>query len=181
MKTSEVANSYAKALLAVTKQNGAHLKALAELKVMAGVLSDADFINYFENKMISPDQKAAVITNAVKDKGLSQEVTNVLVMMAERNRIGFVTEVVEALQAAIDVEQGVTRGVVRSAQPLTAEAKSELEAKIAKVLDKKIVLSYQQDNKLLGGVVAEVGGWTFDDSIDTHLKKLNEELNRRAN
>src|SRR5437868_4697254 len=67
------------------------------------------------------------------------------------------------------------------AQALSTDAKKSLETKISGVLKKKIVLTFQQDPKLLGGVVADVGGWTFDDSIDTHLKKLNEELNRRAN
>jgi F-type H+-transporting ATPase subunit delta len=81
----------------------------------------------------------------------------------------------------MDIEEGVTRGVVRSAQALNDDAKKEIENKINKVLNKKIVLTYEQDPKLLGGVVAQVGGWTFDDSLDTHLKKLNEELNRRAN
>jgi F-type H+-transporting ATPase subunit delta len=48
-------------------------------------------------------------------------------------------------------------------------------------LNKKIILTYKEDPTLLGGVVAQVGGWTFDDSIETHLIKMNEELNRRAN
>jgi F-type H+-transporting ATPase subunit delta len=28
--------------------------------------------------------------------------------------------------------------------------------------------------------LVEVGGWTFDDSIETHLKRMNAELNRGA-
>jgi F-type H+-transporting ATPase subunit delta len=70
---------------------------------------------------------------------------------------------------------------VKSAKALSDEGRKDLEGKISKILNKKIILTYKEESTLLGGVVAQVGGWTFDDSIETHLIKLNEEINRRAN
>ena len=32
----------------------------------------------------------------------------------------------------------------------------------------------------MGGMVAQVGGFTFDDSLETHLTRMSEELNRRS-
>lgn len=179
---SEVSKRYAKALLAVTKQKGIHAKAHSELQALAQAFTvDAEIKNYFSNPMISPDQKVAALKAAVAGKGVSEEVLNTLVLLGEKGRLEIIDQVALSFQDLIDIEEGVTRGVVRSAQPLSADAQKEIEQKINKVLNKKIVLSYEQDPKLLGGVVAQVGGWTFDDSIETHLKKLNEELNRRAN
>ena len=182
MKVNEVSRRYAKALLSVVKQKGIHAKAFAELQGVSDAFQkDSAISAYFENPMISSTQKVAAVKSAFQGKGLSEEVFNTLVLLAEKNRIQFLPEIVLAFQSYLDVEEGVTRGTVRSAQPLSAEAQKELEQKVAKVLNKKIVLTYQQDPKLLGGIVAQVGGWTFDDSIETHLTKLNEELNRRAN
>ncbi len=182
MKVNEVSKRYAKALLAVVKQKGVHAKAFAELQTVADSFQkDTAISAYFENPMISSTEKVTAIKNAFQGKGLSEEVFNTLVLMAEKNRIQFLPEVALAFQGFLDIEEGVTRGTVRSAQPLAADAQKELESKVSKVLNKKIVLTYQQDPKLLGGAVAQVGGWTFDDSIETHLTKLNEELNRRAN
>ncbi|MGZ3773781.1 MAG: ATP synthase F1 subunit delta [Pseudobdellovibrionaceae bacterium] len=182
MRVSEISKRYAKALLAVTKQKGVHEKAFAELQVVGKIFTaDAAVKSYFENPMISSDQKMAAVKSALAEKGVSEDVLNALVLLAEKNRMDILDQVVHAFQELLDIEQGVTRGVVRSAQPLSGEARTTIEQKINKVLNKKIVLTYEQDPKLLGGIVAQVGGWTFDDSIDTHLKKLNEELNRRAN
>ncbi|QDK39562.1 ATP synthase F1 subunit delta [Bdellovibrio sp. NC01] len=182
MKVNEVSRRYAKALLAVVKQKGVHAKAFAELQAVADAFkTDATIAAYFENPMVTATQKVAAVKAAFAGKGLSEEVMNALVLLAEKNRIQLLPEIALAFQGYLDIEEGVTRGVVRSAQPLSAEAQKEIEAKAAKVLNKKIVLTYQQDPKLLGGAVAQIGGWTFDDSIETHLKKLNEELNRRAN
>lgn len=182
MRVSEVSKRYAKALLALTKQKGVHSRALVELQALAQALfSDPSVKSYFANPMISSDKKVASVKAALSGKGVSEEVLNTLVLLGEKNRLNILDQVALALQDLMDAEDGLTRGVVRSAQPLSAEAQKDVEQKINKILNKKIVLTYEQDPKLLGGVIAQVGGWTFDDSIDTHLKKLNEELNRRAN
>lgn len=182
MRVSEVSKRYAKALLAVTKQKGAHSKALAELQALSQALfSEAVVKAYFANPMISPDKKIASIKEAFAGKGVSEEIMNTIILLGEKNRLNILDQVALAFQELIDAEEGLTRGVIRSAQPLSPEAQKEIETKIKGVLKKNIILTFEQDSKLLGGVVANVGGWTFDDSIDSHLKKLNEELNRRAN
>ena len=182
MKVTEAAKRYAKAIFVVTKQKGVHQRALAEINTLStAITSDAAAMNFFSNPMVSAEKKAQVIREVVAGGKILEEVSNSLMLLADKNRMVELSGVAVELQNLIDGEDGVTRGVVCSAQPLSADAKSEIEQKINKVLNKKISLTYEQDAKLLGGVVAQVGGWTFDDSIDTHLKKLNEELNRRAN
>lgn len=182
MKIREVSKRYAKALLALTKQKGAQQKTMQELSVVAQAFEgDATVKAFFANPTISSEQKVSAIKSALAGKALSEEVVNTLQLLADKGRLDSLPEMVEAFGQALDDEEGVTRGTVRSAKPLSQESQKELENKIQKVLNKKIILTYQEDAKILGGVIAQVGGWTFDDSIETHLKKLNEELNRRAN
>lgn len=181
MSITEVSRRYARAFLALTKQKGVHARALVELRGLRDVIEhDKAISDYFQNPLISPDQKKNAITASLKDKGLLEETTSLLTLLADRNRLGEMHSIVDALQERIDDEEGLTRGVVRSARPLAPEALRELETKISTTLKKKIVLTFKEDSKLLGGVVAQVGGWTFDDSLETHLKKMNEDLNRSA-
>lgn len=182
MRASEVSKRYAKALLAVAKQKGIHARAQLEIQALANAFSaDVAIQSFVSNPMISADDKVSSVKKALEGKGLSEEVLNTVVLLAEKNRLEILDQVAHAYQDLLDLEEGLTRGIVRSAQPLSADAQKDIEQKVGKILNKKIILTYQQDPKLLGGVVAQVGGWTFDDSIDSHLKKLNEELNRRAN
>lgn len=182
MRVAEVAKRYAKALLAAAKQAGNHGNVYAELsEIVKGFNVDVGVKAYFSNPTISADQKKAVLTAALQGHKVSETVVNALNVLGENDRLELMEQVLVAYREMLDLEEGITRGVVKSAQPLSADAQKEIEQKIAKVLNKKIVLTYEQDPKILGGVVAQVGGWTLDDSIDTHLKKLNEELNRRAN
>jgi F-type H+-transporting ATPase subunit delta len=182
MRVSEVSQRYAKALLAATKAKGTQGKAFAELQVLGQSFTQDQAVKaYFENPTVPSEQKMNAVKAAITGKNLSEEVVSTVLLLTEKNRLSQLADVVVAYQGLMDIEGGVTRGTVRSAQPLADDAKKDIEAKIAKVLNKKIILTYSQDPKLLGGVIAQVDGWTFDDSVETHLKKLNEELNRRAN
>ncbi len=176
-----IAIRYAKALLSLTKQKGIHAEALNQLKaVNQSLQSDRQLKEFFENPVIKPEQKAKILKVALSGQNFAEDVSSCLLLMADRGRLSMISEFVQAFQDGIDQEDGVTRGIVRAAQPLSKDAQSELEKKITQVLKKKIVLTFKEDPTLLGGVVAQVGGWTFDDSIETHLKRLNEELNRGA-
>jgi F-type H+-transporting ATPase subunit delta len=182
MNLSEVSRRYAKALMALAKQKGQHLRAQEELSALTKILkNETAAYGYFTNPLIDEEQKKTVVQSAFGDKGLLEEVYNLLLLLVEKKRMGAFPEIAEAYQEQMDHEQGVTRGSVKSAKALNDEARKDLEARINKILNKKIIMTYKEDPTLLGGVVAQVGGWTFDDSIETHLIKMNEELNRRVN
>lgn len=175
-----VAARYAKALLAITKQKGVDAEALTQLKDVAHSLSDPQLKEFLNNPVVAPAQKASALKAALSGQNFLEEVVSAVLIMADRGRLSFMNDFLKAFQDGLDELSGVTRGVVRAAKPLNKDAQAELEKKITQVLKKKIVLTFKEDPTLLGGVVAQVGGWTFDDSIETHLKKLNEELNRGA-
>ncbi|MEK6774846.1 MAG: ATP synthase F1 subunit delta [Bdellovibrionota bacterium] len=177
MSQNEISHRYAKALYAALKQGGAQDKGLAELRVVARIFSDDPAIKaYFSNPLVSANQKEEIVKKSFADKGLSADVLGLLLLMAKKNRIEYVSSVAKSYELISDSERGITTGTVRAAKPLQASDQKALEEKINQVLKKKIVLTFKEDPSLLGGVIAEVGGWTFDDSIDTHLKKLNEVL-----
>lgn len=182
MKVSEVSKRYAKALFAAAKENNSQAALGAELEQVAkSMTSDSAINNFFLNPTVSTEQKLSVLKKTFEIQKSSPALLNAMVLLAEKSRLGVLPEIVIAYRDLLDIESGVTRGTVKSATPLSDEAKKQLEDKITKVLNKKLVLTYEQDPSILGGIVASVGGWTFDDSVNTHLKKLNEELNRRAN
>lgn len=177
MIQNEIGKRYAKALYTAAKQAGNQDKILGELKSIAKAFeSDNEIRNYFVNPLVSANQKEELVKKTLSGKNVSTDIQNLLLLMAKKSRLAYLGSVVEAFQSISDTEKGITSGVVRAAKPLSPEDKKSLEEKINQVLKKKIVLTFKEDASLLGGIVAEVGGWTFDDSIESHLKKLNEAL-----
>lgn len=177
--SSRIAAKYAKALYDVSEK---HESVLNELRAISKLLnSDAETKSFFTSEIISETVKAEVITKSFSEKGLSPVVLQTIKLMAEKGRIALFAEVLEAFQALADKEHGVVRGEVKSATPLDPEARKRIEAAVAKVTHKKVILTFAEDTKLVGGVIAKVGGWTFEDTLESHITRLREDLNRRAN
>lgn len=177
---SEVARRYAQALFELSASAKNQDQVFAELRTLKQVFtSDAAIQDFMSSPLNPPDQKIAALKGALSGK-LSPEVTNTLLLLAEKARLGVFTQLVDAFEEISDASHGVTRGTVRSATPLSPEARKQIEETVTKVTKKKVILNFTEDPKLLGGMVAQVGGWTFDDSLETHLTRMSEELNRRT-
>ncbi len=177
MRISEVSKRYAKALYMVLKQNNQQAQGLHSLQAIEGALvSDPTVLELFVNPGITDQQKDECIKKAFSGRGLSPEVVRFVEILIDKKRISEITNITNAYKNLMDDESGVTRGVVKSAKALSSEQIKNLEEKIKGILKKKVALTFEEDRSLLGGVVAQVGGWTFDDSLDMHLKNLNESL-----
>lgn len=179
MKSSTLAKRYAKALFGLSVDNRTQDRVLGDLRSLATAFtSDPNFQSFFESPLINGVQKAKTMKVALDGKGASSEVTQFLMLLAEKDRLSIFVDVVEAFQAEIDAANNVCRGSVRSTTALAPAERSQIEATVEGVLKKKVIMTYKVDPSVIGGLVARVGSHTFDDSLSTHLKRMSEELRR---
>lgn len=177
---SEVSKRYAKALYEITQANGSNDLVLSELKTLGKILNtDTHISEFILSPLVSTENKIHVLKTTLSGK-VSQDIINTLHLLADKNRLSIVAEIIEAFELISDESKGMTRGIVRSAANLNADEKQKIETTVNKVIKKKVILNFEEDKNLLGGMIAQVGGWTFDDSLDSHLKSINEDLNRRT-
>lgn len=181
MRVGTLAGRYAKALFSLAEEQKAAPKIFEEVRVLNEVLfGNSEWMAALSSQQISADQRVQILTKALENQEISSEVRNLLLLMAERGRLHLFPEVVASFQTQLDASMGVARGEVRSATPLSLEDREQLERMIHQVLGKETILTYRQDPKVIGGLVAQVGSYTFDDSLESHLRRLNEELKRRV-
>jgi F-type H+-transporting ATPase subunit delta len=177
---SEVARRYARAFYDLAKTASGADKAFAELRILREAIStDSGIKNFLLSPVVDADKKASALKLALHGKA-SDSVTNGLLLLAHKNRLNLFFDIVDAFEEISDLDHGVTRGTVKSAKALGPEARNKIEATVNKVTGKKVILNYTEDADLLGGMMAQVGGWTFDDSLETHLTRMSEDLNRRT-
>jgi len=177
---SEVSKRYAKALYEITQVNNSNDLVLSELKVLGKILNaDTHISEFILSPLVSTENKIHVLKTTLSGK-VSQDIINTLHLLADKNRLSILAEIIEAFELISDEAKGMTRGTVRSATDLNSDEKQKIETTVNKVIKKKVILNFEEDKNLLGGMIAQVGGWTFDDSLDSHLKSINEDLNRRT-
>lgn len=180
MKYSEVAQRYAKALFLLANENSSIDETHDQLKFLSeAIREDQQILQFLTSPLVSRTEKERVFTNGLNGQ-FSGETKNFLLLLAKKGRVQLIPDIVEAFQALIDQSNDVTRGRVRSATPISDNELEKIKQTMSKITNKKVILTYEEDKSLIGGLVAEVGSFTFDDSLTSHMTRLNEELNRRA-
>ena len=177
---SEVSKRYARALFDYSVETKAQVKVGEQLEQVSKVLSsDVSVRNFIQSPVVAVGDKKQALLSALGPSA-AQEIVNLVHLLLEKGRVEILAEISQAFTEISDSASGVTRGVVRTASALNEDAKKKLEATVSNVTGKKVILNYVEDKSIVGGLIAQVGGWTFDDSLKSHLTRLSEELNRRA-
>ena len=175
----QLAQRYARALYSLAKDAQLTDQVLAEMRVVAVALSqDADITAFIASRLIRPTEKVAAFEKMLASVTLSEPLKKFLLILARKGRLGLFAASVDAYQTLNDQAHGVTRGVVRAATLPGPEERTRISDLVSRATNKQVILTYQEDPSLLGGLVAEVGSMTFDDSLITHLRRMNEQLNR---
>jgi F-type H+-transporting ATPase subunit delta len=181
MKVSELAHRYAKAIYELAEESGAQEQIFSNLRELEQAFEKEPVIkDFLTNPMVEPDARVAALEKALAGKGVTKQAQDLLILLARKDRFGLFKEIVAAYEAQTDNANGVCRGTVRSATALDPSERQRVEATVEKVLKKKVIMTYGVDPTVIGGLVAQVGSYTFDDSIAFHLRRMNEELKRRT-
>lgn len=180
MIVTEVAKRYAKAIYWTAKELGQVDQVLSQLRALSEALrSDKQLHSGLLSPLVSTEEKVKTLRLGLAGK-VSAEVLQFVMLLVEKKRLGSISEITEAFIQMVDLDNNVTRGVVRAAHVLNPESLKKLEHNIEEITGKKVILNFEKDPSLIGGLRAQVAGWTFDDSIESHLTRMSEELNRRT-
>ena len=182
MSQVELAKRYAKAILQLGHQKGAAKEYSSQIKAIADILgTHADVAQFFANGTVSHDLKKKSLETLFQAGKYSEDVKAFLYLLVDRSRIYAVSDIAKATENILDEEEGVTRGKIKSSTAISEQSKHDYEKKIGQALGKKIYLETAIDSQIMGGVRVEVGGWTFDDSLQTHLDHLGDQLLKSKN
>ncbi len=179
MRSMLVATRYARAIYNLAKESNDQDAMFEQMRVIDDAFSlEKDIIEFVHSPVIRPTDKVKAIEGLASKVKLPEVLKNVLMVLARKNRLDLFPEIMTAYQTISDEAHGVTRGVVRSATVLAPDERKRIEQLVGKATKKQVILTYKEDPTLLGGLVAEVGSFTFDDSLSSHLIRIKEQLTR---
>ena len=177
---SQLSDRYATALYEATKSKGNSNEVLETLKALRMSLTEnKEVLGVLSSPLISDTEKVGVLKMAV-GPGLNDELSTFFTLLAKNNRLTELPSIVTALETKFSDDMGVESGSVRSAIELSDSEKTNVKSMIEKKLGKKVELTYAVDGSMIGGIEAKVGSYIFEDSIKTHMQKLNDFITRRV-
>lgn len=179
MKNLAVARRYAKALLMIGKEDGQAETYREELEGVAGLLEREEQLEQaICNPLYDAERRKKVLQAIVEKLELSAVMKSFLLLLFDKGRMGFVSNINDFYQKFADELKGVARASLVSATELSAEAIDKIRTALSKKTGNDIILEVEQDPSLIGGIVTRIGDLVLDGSIKTQLLNMRESLKR---
>lgn len=176
---SQLADRYASALFEVTQKNGSSKQVLETLTALKNSLEENKRVyEVLMTPTISDSDKKSVLIQAIGPQS-SKELEPFLQLLCKNNRLSSLSQIATAFENRISEEMGVISGEVQSASELTEQEKSRVKKLIESKLSASVDLKFKVNPKMIGGIEAKVGSYIFEDSVKSHMEKLNDFITRR--
>ncbi|MEZ5987887.1 MAG: ATP synthase F1 subunit delta [Planctomycetota bacterium] len=175
---ASVANRYSEALLCVCRDEGSTREVDADLQLLALALEEPHLRQFLDNPEVPRARKEAVLGELLGSQGRAGHATtsSFLRVLFDRGRQGMLGAFIAAFHRRALEERGEVEGVLSTALAIPEDELAALRETLARLLGRKVVLSVEQDESLLGGFRALIGDRLFDASLRGQLEKLGRRL-----
>ena len=168
---------YARALMDSVDGKNNLSKVLGELEDFYALCRGrAELFTTLLRNNVSSEKRESIVTALTEKMKSGKGAQKFLQTLARRGRLAVLPIIIKTVYEFMDEAQGIARGKIRSAVPLPQSELHEIEITIGKQVGKKIELHQTEDAELLGGIIVQVAGKTFDASLRTPLNKLRTQL-----
>ena len=178
MTSRAAARRYARALFDVSRAERIDVERVSgELSGAAALLTGNEALHrVLVNPAIPAARKRGVIEQLLALSPVTPVLAKLLLLLAERDRLGLVPELVEAYRARLMEHQQVVRAEVTTAAALPADRVTALQEGLARLTGREVQLDVRVDPSIVGGAIARVGSTVYDGSVTTQLEKIKEQL-----
>ena len=177
MSTRASAARYAKALFDVAVAESTPEQIERELAAFADVVQGhADLQQVLVSPAVPAARKGAVIAQLLDRLQPSSPVRKLLLLLAERDRLELVPDLVSVYHERVMEHQQVVQAEVTTAEPIPAEQAAQLQQRLGRSIGRTVTLTTKVDPSLIGGMVTRIGSTVYDGSVATQLTSLRQRL-----
>lgn len=177
MTPGSIVRRYAKALLEIGLEDKKHLVYGKEIAQLAELLEN---MQELKEVLINPnynlEERKGVLQEIIKRLELSEMVKNFSVLLLEKDRLRYLSNIVNGYQRLCDEAEGIARAAIRAAQEISGRDKGLIIQSLEKICGKKVIAEVNIDPSLIGGVMVYMGDMVFDGTVNTHLTTMGERL-----
>ena len=174
---STIAKRYANAFFEIAEEERQLEKYYNELSGFSAIIDgNADLKEFLANPIFDQKEKKAVVESILAKTGVSGVTANFLKLLADKQRIVILKDIVESYHELMDEALKTVRVNVRTAFPLQSELVKKLQESLETQTGKQVQMTVSEDQSLLGGIVVRVGDTLYDNSIKTQLNNIRNLL-----
>jgi F-type H+-transporting ATPase subunit delta len=177
MASTRVASRYIKSLLGLAVDRGVLEEVHDDMQLFSRTCEgNRDLTNLLRSPIIKHDKKKDILERIFKGKVHSLTIAFIDII-TRKNREPLLPLIAKEFHNAYNEHKGIGKATVTTTIPMDEQLRSEVEAIVKKLHDKKkIELVERVDKDLIGGFILNVEDKQIDASIKNKLKSLKVTL-----
>jgi F-type H+-transporting ATPase subunit delta len=174
-----IARRYAKALLAIGREDGQAETYKGELEGFVKLLDEHKELEMaISNPLYDDEGRKRVLEMVVQRSEVSQVMKSFLSLLFEKGRIQYLRDINAFYEKLTDELANIVRADLVSATDVSDETIERIRSALAQKTGKDVKMDVSVDPTLIGGAVTKIGDLVLDGSVRTQLKSLKESLQR---
>ena len=178
MTNRTAATRYARALLDVAVKENADLDQVErELASIVDLFQQHKVLSQVLLNPVVPVPRKRAAMDALTARGqLLTMVAKLLGLLAERDRLVLLPELLAAYRDRLLDYRHVVRAEVTTTVPLRDDQVNAIETNLARASGRTVTLSTKVDPSIIGGIVTRIGSTIYDGSVTRQLQRMKEKL-----
>tara|TARA_B100000941_G_C28387326_1_gene490720 strand:+ start:38 stop:592 length:555 start_codon:yes stop_codon:yes gene_type:complete len=170
-------NSYSQALYELSEE----LKSINEIEnqvnaVLKLITVSEDFRNLIKNPTNKQSELIGVIKAISEKFNFSSLFNRFLSFLIQKRKFFFLEKILRDFLLICSNKRGEIVAKIKSSKELNNSEIESIKKDLSKSFSSEIKLYYEYDKRLLGGLVIKVGSIMIDSSIQTKLKKIENQM-----
>lgn len=180
-KIEPVSKLYAKAVFELANEKNELDAVLVDFeKLIEAFEEQPQIMKALSAYMFSNEDREKLGLEILTKMQVHATVSRLVQLMITKNRLELLPSVYTALRNFADRAKGIVRGNVTVVEQLSEAEIADLSKAFGKKLNKQVLLEPSIDKDILGGLVVQIEGKTFDGSVRTALRRLKDNLERQS-
>ena len=138
-----------------------------------------DFFRLLSNMSLSKQERCGIVDHALRGQ-VHPYVLNFLKLLVERGAVSSYDDCLKAYQERYDQAHRAAEATVTTAKPLNEIQRARLIEKLTQMTGREIRLKEQTDASLLGGVLLEMEGKRYDNTVRHRLRAIEQAMSGEA-
>ena len=175
MPRSASARRYAQAVFQIALEREELDVWMEDLTLLARALENRELAEFLDAPQVAVERKIDVIEGALGDT-VGPLALNLLSLLASRNIVPVMPDVVEQYQRMLDAHRGIEQAEIVSAVSLDDRQQQRISDLLSGMAGKEVRVTARVDPQIIGGLLARVGDRLIDGSTRTKIQAMRRDL-----
>ncbi|MBR6570055.1 MAG: ATP synthase F1 subunit delta [Clostridia bacterium] len=173
---TELAREYGDGLYALTEEENISREVLEQLLELKSLFREQpDFVRLLGNMSLSKAERVHILDSVLRGQ-IHPYLLNFLKILCERCALNEYEGCLAAFKSLYYQEHSIVEATVTTAVPLDDEQRARMIEKLSAMTKKQVVLNEKVDAALMGGVLLEMNGQRYDNTLKNRLKSIQSAM-----